>query len=84
MKLPAHDHSSSDNKNDRRYWPEPVIGLAVGGVVVPGLLFIYCLKVLRDIGGYLFWPLIAVGLGSVGFMLGFAVNVFRHRRNQRR
>jgi uncharacterized RDD family membrane protein YckC len=84
MKAPTPESSSSESQIDRRYWPEPIVGLIIGGMVVPSLLFIYCLMVLRDVGGYLFWPVIALGLGCVGFTLGFALNLFRHRRNQRR
>ena len=67
-------------KEERRYWPEPVIGLGVGGFLLPFLLFLYCLKVLRDPGGPLFWPAIAIPSGAIGFAIGFGINLYRHRK----
>jgi pilus assembly protein TadC len=68
---------------ERRYWPEPLLGCAIGGFLIPLVLFIYCVVVLRDVGGPLFWLIIAIPLGLVGFAVGFAVNEIRYRRRKK-
>lgn len=59
-----------EKPSDRRRFA-PLIGLVVGGCVIPVLLFVFCLVVLRDTGGPLFWPLIAVPMASIGLFVGF-------------
>ena len=55
-------------------WKPPVIGCGAGGCLIPTLLFIVCL-VFGDIGGPLFWPILAVFLAVVGFVVGSACSL---------
>jgi hypothetical protein len=73
---------SSDAKEKRPY-PEPLIGCAVGGCLIPLLLFIFCLLVLKDIGGYLFWPFIAIPLALIGAGIGYGINLYKNRKKQK-
>jgi hypothetical protein len=48
----------------------PVLGLCIGGFLVPALMFLLSIKILRDPGGPLFWPVIAIPLGLFGVGIG--------------
>ena len=49
---------------------------------MPFILFVICAVVFRDIGGPLFWPIIAVPLGLFGLAIGFALREERSQTNQ--
>jgi hypothetical protein len=51
-------------------YSRPIIGCVSGGCLAPILLFIFGGLVLRDTGGPLFWPIIAVPLGLIGLGIG--------------
>lgn len=47
-----------------------VLGTALGGCLVPLVLFLLAAILLRDTGGLLFWPLISIPLGLIGLGVG--------------
>ena len=51
----------------------PVLGGCTGGCLIPFLLFIFCGVVLKDTGGPLIWPIVAVPLGLAGLIAGMVV-----------
>jgi hypothetical protein len=46
------------------------VGGVIGGVLIPLALLLFAAVVLRDTGGPLFWPLIAIPLGLIGLSVG--------------
>ena len=46
-----------------------LVGAAVGGCVLPAILFLIA-AALGDTGGPLFWPLISIPLAAVGLAIG--------------
>jgi hypothetical protein len=57
-------------------WIAPLAGFYVGGCLFPVLLFFFCLFVLNDIGGPLFWPVAAMFFAVVGAFIGALVDLF--------
>ena len=47
-----------------------LLGGVIGGFLLPLVLFVFAALVLRDTGGPLFWPLIAIPLGLIGLGVG--------------
>ena len=47
-----------------------LLGGVIGGFLIPLGLFVFAALVLRDTGGPLFWPLIAIPLGLIGLWVG--------------
>jgi hypothetical protein len=46
------------------------LGGLLGGVAIPLSAMWYCDVVLNDMGGILFWPIVAFGLGLAGMIIG--------------
>jgi hypothetical protein len=46
------------------------LGGVIGGCLIPLVLFLFAAVVLRDTGGPLFWPLIAIPFGLIGLAVG--------------
>jgi hypothetical protein len=63
----ANEAQRATTKTD---YAKPIIGCVTGGCLAPFLLFLFCSLVLRDTGGPLFWPIIAVPLGLIGLGIG--------------
>jgi len=57
----------------------PLIGCGVGGCLLPCVLMLFFAIVYNDIGGPLFWPVIAIPLGAIGSAIGQSI---RDRRNR--
>ncbi|MDQ8201353.1 hypothetical protein QEH56_24555, partial [Pelagicoccus enzymogenes] len=72
-----HEESETEDSNGWRRF-SPLIGFGVGGCIIPSILFTFCLVVLRDIGGPLFWPIITLPMAGIGFLIGFG---FRKKKN---
>lgn len=51
----------------------PQMGCAVGGCLVPLLLYLLCLIFLHDAGGPLIWPFVAVPCAMLGYAIGSAI-----------
>ena len=69
--------------NEKRPYPEPLVGCAVGGCLIPFLLFIFCLLVLNDVGGYLFWPFFAIPLALIGGVIGYVIKLYKNRKRRK-
>jgi hypothetical protein len=69
------EESSSEEKPKTEDWRRfaPALGCGVGGCLIPFLLLIFCLAVLHDAGGPLFWPFIALPLGLLGLVIGLVI-----------
>ena len=48
-------------------------GCVSGGCLLPFVLCVACGVLFGDIGGPLFWPIIAVPLGMVGMVIGMII-----------
>ena len=57
----------------------PFIGCVTGGCLLPILLFFACAILLGDTGGPLIWPIFAVPLGIIGFIVGLIYRAARRR-----
>ena len=57
---------------------EPLAGCGIGGCLVPFLLMIAA-GAGGDMGGPLFWPIIATPLGLIGMALGFYIRARKER-----
>ena len=75
--------NDASDGNEKRPYPEPLIGCAVGGCLIPFLLSIFCLLVLKDIGGYLFWPFIAIPMALIGGVIGYGINLYKNRKHRK-
>lgn len=53
-----------------------MIGCLLGGLVVPGGLFVVA-SLLGDTGGPLFWPFVMVVLGGLGLLTGSIVGALK-------
>lgn len=47
-----------------------LLGGVIGGCLIPLGLLLFAALVLRDTGGPLFWPLLAIPLGLIGLAVG--------------
>ena len=59
---------------------DQAVGCVGGGCVLPLLLFVWAVFAAGDIGGPLFWPIIAVELGLFGFAVGTAFYLCPRRK----
>jgi len=48
-------------------------GCVIGGCIIPVLFFVFCSVVFNDTGDPLFWPILCVLLGIVGFVIGSGI-----------
>ena len=81
-KMNQHSQSQPpvENLKDVKLDSAPLIGCGVGGCLLPILLFLFCVIVLKDAGGPLFWPIIAVPLGLIGLGVGYGVRSYKNRK----
>ena len=63
----------------QKFASAPLIGCGVGGCLLPCVLMLFFAIVYNDIGGPLFWPIIAIPLGALGWAIGQGI---RDRRNR--
>jgi len=80
MNQNSQSQPPSANPENGKIDSAPLIGCGVGGCLLPILLFLFCAIVLKDTGGPLFWPFIAVFLGLIGLGIGYGVRSHKKRK----
>lgn len=72
MKVESKSETDSSKTNGWRR-AAPVLGCGVGGCLLPILFLLFCAAVFHDIGGPLFWPMLAMPLAVIGFLVGCGI-----------
>ena len=77
---PPATTSESSPKRPKPSCLPPAVGCGFGGCLLPTAGFLFCALILNDIGGPLFWPIIAGFSGFCGAFVGMIYSlIFRKK-----